>query len=133
MGYSSRLQGEILIDPPLRWSQIRRSKFLPGSAGGSGSLAFRVSEQVVEDDDGERIVRTAVAIEDAYGGDSVKHYEIPAELAEIARAHPGHEFIGTLILIGEEPGAVERYRFDGDRLVAERATLTWPDGTAVEI
>jgi hypothetical protein len=128
MGYLSRLEGEIQIQPPLRWSEIKDSKFRP-DFDRDRSIRYRIDEQRIEDDDGERVTRYAIAIEDAWDGDSVKHYGVDSDLQEIAAAHPDHVYTGQLIRYGEENGDVERYRIVSGRVVAEKAALTWPDGT----
>lgn len=128
MGYTSRLTGEITIEPPLAWSRIKDSRFNP-SSNADRSVVYRVEEIVTADEDGERIIRRAVAIEDAWGGDDVKHYGIEEDLEEIASLYPEVIFNGWLILEGEEQGDIQRFLIRDGRVTAEKAVLMWPDGT----
>lgn len=126
MGYYSRLSGEIQIDPPLRWSEIKDSRFLPINA----DLVYRLTVECGEDDNGERTVVRAVAIKPATD-QAWKHDDIPALLAEIVAEHPDRRYAGHLIRIGEEQGDVERYRVQDGQVVSEQARIAWPDGTTV--
>lgn len=127
MGYYSRLQGEITIDPPLTWSEVKDSPFLIGRS----SLRLQIEEQRTETHDGEQhVARWVVAIEDRYAGEGVKHYAVADELASIAQTWPDRTYSGHLVRVGEGTGDVERYRIERGRVISEQAALVWPDGTS---
>lgn len=132
MGYSSRLDGRIEITPPLKWSELRGSKFLASNDQFSTLLRVKVHETTVDTDDGALIRRAGVAV-CPRSAVAVKAYGLEDELREMAKAWPGHEFTGAIIREGEDRGDIERYRIINSQVVTEKARLTWQDGSPVDI
>lgn len=131
MGYVSRLEGEIAITPPLNWREVRSlpDKYLKDRQ--DNSLVVTLNESVRDTDDGEVIVRSGAMIVSGWEDEQVKHYQVLEELAEIAAACPGHEFVGYLYRYGEDATDVERYWVVDGRARSETAEVVvrWPDGS----
>lgn len=129
MGYNTSFTGEITITPPLPWSAINDSPYLPGEAWDNGMDAkFKVAEETVDTDEGTLIRREAVAVvpvtDDAYKG-----YDIVDTLQGIVDAHPGHTFGGYIRAEGEEAGDIWRLAVVDGRATKVTPRIIWPDGT----
>lgn len=133
MSYDSRVTGRIEIQPPLRWSVVRDSKFLP-TTGSKVDVRYEVIETAEGTDDGVILRRTAVAVV-AASVLSYTAYHLGEHLAEIGNEihDAGSACSGYLVRSGCEQGDVERYGFDPNLVVVrEKALLRWPDGSEVE-
>src|SRR5215469_2186049 len=123
MGYYSTISGEITINPPLRWSEVKDTKFLPAPSG-DRALRIRCIEETNNTDDGEILIRRGVAIADNLG-EAAKYYELEGELREILSAYPDRKFTGYIVRVGDENGDVERYWIQDGRVHSEKAALVW--------
>lgn len=132
MGYETRLEGEIVIEPPIRWSEIRESPFLEvntlKASGRAKDIVFRVFETAVEQGDGTLIRKEAVALVPThrrYAGRIVEH------LQEVVDAFPRHTFAGRIDAYGEDTGesVPDVWRLKVVNRVATRfePRLVWPD------
>lgn len=130
MGYYSQLDGEIIINPPLKWAEFRESGYLPQDYGNGPEVEFKVAELPRETDEGTVWTKLATAVVPAEG-DERSMYDIDDHLAKIAALTKGHETTGWLQRKGQEQGDIERYRFEDGRVISEKATLRWPDGSDV--
>jgi hypothetical protein len=137
MGYYSTVTGRIAIRPPLPWSAIRDSRFLPDRAEANYlEVQYEVAETVEETGDGTVSRKQAMAVVPSFE-DSYKAYDLADTLAEINTeiVAAGSLLWGYLVRKGEEQGDVERYGIQNgttDTVSTEKARLSWPDGTAVE-
>ncbi len=132
MGYDTRYNGEIVIQPPLRWEEFYDSPFLVrhGQAP-ERDLKLRMVEEPVNTPDGVMFCRTAVAVvpiyEDPYpGGEIIEH------LQELVDAYGTmHSFVGRFDCDGADVGDLWRLLVQDGRAVAIRPTITWPDDADV--
>jgi hypothetical protein len=103
MSYNTRITGSLDLDPPLPWSAIKDSPFLPGSgafASKDPAIKFDITEWEETTDRGTLTVRVAVAIEAAYE-DPFRAYSLMRDLEEALAALPeGTEVSGYLAGFG---------------------------------
>lgn len=136
MGYLSRVTGRIEITPPLPWHAVRDSKFVTPKVTIHGlDVRYEVAEETRHTDDGVFVARSAVAVVNALGNEQCTAYHLAEHLAEIGReiTAAGSTCTGYLVRSGDELGDIERYGFGPNgEVVAERASLRWPDGSEVE-
>lgn len=130
MSYNTAIDGEIEIDPPLPWKQIKDSPLLPANnknAGYSDAL-LRVVEETVHTDEGELTRRSANALVPNYYTQT-NGRTLLAEIQSIVDANPGHTFTGMFECCGERPGDLWRAGVRGGRAVKIEAAIVWPDGS----
>lgn len=133
MGYLSRVIGEIKITPPLNWAEYKTSDYQL-NIGDLHATPIVLAEDIdiTHTNEGTTTIRKAVAIVPRTW-DRASFYDLDKHLKNLAEEFGfGHTFTGALIRVGEETGDIERYRFEGLRLVTERAVLSWPDGTRID-
>jgi hypothetical protein len=125
VGYESHWTGEVRIEPPLTWAEIKNSRQSPGFQ----DLKLRLDEQVEDTETGQVRTVTAVAVETlaadrgAYNG-----YAIEEELQAVVDAHPSHEFTGAIEARPLDPGGTPwRYVIRDRRVVRQEPRLVWPD------
>lgn len=133
MGYYTNIHGQITIDPPIPWGEVRDSAFLRGEDGWLSdpnfSLALRIDEEEVETAEGTLVRRLADAVEpikdESYktGGEDCK-----ASLQCILNGWgEGRMFTGRLEGYGEDNDDMWRlYVVDG-KAVLERPRIMWSD------
>jgi hypothetical protein len=131
----TRFEGEIRIEPPIPWGQIKDSPFLPDQAreyGDGRDLKFLLSEVHRDTDEGTVIARSAVALVSTWDHEA-RGYNIVAHLQEVVDAYPGHEFVGRLDCAGENTGDLWRLEVHDRRAVKVTPRIVWPDGTEEEV
>jgi hypothetical protein len=126
VGYESHWTGEVRIEPPLTWSEIKNSRQSPGFE----DLKLRTIEQVEDTATGQVRTVTADAVvpmtAQAFNG-----YSIEAELQAAVDAHPGHEFAGAIEARPLEPGGTPwRYVVQERRVIRQEPKLTWSGESA---
>lgn len=125
MGYYTTVYGEIAIDPPLSWAEVKDSPFLDQER--RKDVHFRIAVETVDTDEGTLERRQAVAIE-PYSDDSFKAYSIEEHLGELLALHgEGHTFTGWLEGEGEEAGDLWRLGVKDGRPHMVRAQIVWPE------
>jgi hypothetical protein len=139
MSYYTTLNGDIQIEPPLTWSEVKddqgRGHTEVGySRDGRNALSITVDESKRETDEGTLQIKQGTHIEglpgDPRAGQSGETAR--AELQEILDRYskPGRTFVGTIEGSGEDPLDVWRLRaaHADDRWVAtvDLPTITWP-------
>jgi hypothetical protein len=132
MGYYSRMRGQIVISPPLSWSELQQvSDFLPGVPESKERLIrIELSTRHEETDQGTLTIKTGVSVVPTWD-DEIKAYSIEKDMKDLfgSTVFEGHRLTGHILVLGEEQGDVTR--FDGTG-VGEKAELRCPDGSKVE-
>jgi hypothetical protein len=128
MGYTTHVVGEFAIEPPLTYAEFKDSKFAPDNIVSSynPSLALRVSEQVVEKEDGVFLRRTATALV-MREIDEYRERGLVDEVQNAVDAFPGHTFTGRLDCEGEENTDMWRVVVRDGRAVKVEPRIVWPD------
>jgi hypothetical protein len=128
MGYNTYFTGQIRIEPPLSWAEIRDSEFLPDRAWDNGfTVKLNVVEETVETDDGTLARRWADAIVPVTD-DRYKAYDIVAHVQRLVdRYGNSHAFTGRLDAAGEDAGDLWRLTVRDGRAVKIQPQLVWPD------
>jgi hypothetical protein len=127
VGYFSRLHGRLEVVPPLKWRDVKNSKF----AAGSGLLRYEIKTTTVSGSEDDYVQRTIVAVVPASTGD-VRAYDLDDEIGELIREVTGlgSRVAGAIVRSGEDPDDLERYLIDKTHsVINERAQLVWPDGS----
>lgn len=130
MGYTSNASGQININPPLTWGEIKDSPYLPDRVNRDGN--WRDAQLITTDpfwratNGGHAYLRTAVAIEPTSPEESMKRYDLKHHLSEIVTAYPDRTYTGAINCIGED-GYQWRYVIRDGVVVEQRPTIVWPD------
>lgn len=135
MGYVSYLSGEIAIDPPIRWSELYGSPFVPteGCKEWDRLVWLRLVEEPVETDEGTLTRKAAVAIRPSQA-DELRADGLRAEVQEIVEAHgEGRTFTGQILVRGSISPDIWRVQVVNGCALDERPTIKWFDGTDVEV
>lgn len=129
MGYLTHFSGELRIDPPLTWAEIRDSQFTPERAESARlDVKIRIDEIDVDTDEGVMTRRIGVALAPTYE-DEMRGYNIVDHVQQFISAHPGHTVSGRLDCAGEDAGDLWRLEVHDGRAVEVRPRIVWPDGT----
>lgn len=133
MGYYSVVTGQWTIEPRIRWSKIKDSRFLPENAKTRGidlSFCYVMVNEEVETEQGTLLRKEAVGIM-CTENDAFKAYQIEDDLRNIFKeiTSLGSAAYGGFVRVGENQGDVERFKATGQALFVEQAKLVWPDGT----
>ncbi|MGW5259645.1 DUF6205 family protein [Microbispora sp. NPDC004025] len=134
MSYTSYLSGEIAVDPPIPWSELKSSPFVrtPERKEYERLVWLRMVEETVETDEGTLIRKQAVAIRPSQA-DELRAGGLTREVQEIVTAHgEGRAFLGLILVRGEESPDLWRVRVENGQALEERPRITWPDGTVWE-
>lgn len=136
MSYDSTVRGELRIDPPLKWGQIRESRFY--DADGIGRPGDRQPDVLLdverEDTETEEGIVTRLHCRRVIPYQSAPYTArtLLEDVRELYEAFPGHAVRGQLVAYDEEPGQIWRVVADDAGVRKEWARLVWPDGTEVE-
>lgn len=125
MGYYTRVTGELHIEPPLTWAEI---KTVADSAFGDGCLdvTLDIREDTVDTDEGPLILKTAPALVPSWD-EEYKAYNLVAHVQQAIDAFPGHTFTGRLECEGEESGDLWRVVVRDGRAEKVTPRIVWPD------
>jgi hypothetical protein len=123
VGYESHWTGEVRIEPPLTWGEIKNSKH-PGFQ----DLKLRLDEQVEDTATGQIRTVTASAVvpltEEAYNG-----YQIEEELTAFAEEYSGtHTLTGRIQARGPECD-LWAYMVRDSQVTRVEPRIVWPDET----
>jgi hypothetical protein len=132
MGYTTHVDGEFAITPPLTWNEFKDSEFAPHNAKNSWepSLILRVDEAPVDTDEGPLLRRTATALV-MREIDEYRERGLVAEVQKAIDSFPGHTFTGRLDCEGEENTDMWRVVVRDGRAVKVEPRIVWPeDGAA---
>jgi hypothetical protein len=130
MGYTTRFSGELRIEPPLTWAEIRDSRFGPERAESERlDVKVRVEEAEVETDEGTMTRRAGVALVPTWE-DEMRGYDIVEHVQSFLDSNAGtHALTGRLDCAGEDAGDIWRLEIHDGRAVQVRPRIVWPDGT----
>jgi hypothetical protein len=124
VSYECHWSGEIRIEPPLTWPEIRQTP-------GTRDVKLRLDEQVEDTPTGQVRTVTAAAIVPSVSW-AFNGYAIGEEVQAIIDAHPSHQFAGAIVARPTDPDGVTFRYVVLDRIaVQQHARLSWPDGTEV--
>lgn len=128
MGYNSRVSGEIVIDPPLTWSEYKESPYLTPGSPNWPCVILRQHEDPRDAEGGVMLVRWADAIVPATD-ESGRMYGIEEQVRKIVAAYrEGHTFSGYLEIDGENQGDLWRLVIKDGTVIRFDAKFVWPDG-----
>jgi hypothetical protein len=144
MGYYTRVEGEIVITPPLTENEMTLVGVHPRAGWPSDrwiatvrrhnrneemDLAVRIN--VAEHANDERqLVKTitGVALVVAWE-DEFKAYYLEEDLRSLVNTFPGHEFTGELRMEGEDNLDIWKLQVKDNVVEVIYPRLVWPDGT----
>lgn len=136
MSYEGSVNGLFDIEPPLNWSEIKKSRFYladkPGSRDDPG-VVLGVERSEVETDDGVSILFTskvAIPWRESFDCRNLKQ-DVEALVAEMKEI--GRTVKGQMVVDGEWAGDLWRVVADENGVRKENARFLWPDGTEVSI
>lgn len=133
MSTTTDLWGEIIIDPPLNWGEIRESPFYESEYNGNFDnnlcCVLEVMRTEAETDEGTITRYTSDRLVPANDGHGT-FYNIADDLKRAVAAFPGHEVRGYFDGEAEswEMGGLFRVRVRDGQVIRIRANLVWPDG-----
>ncbi|MFF7096401.1 DUF6205 family protein [Streptomyces rubradiris] len=122
MGYNTSVDGEIRIEPPLTWREIKDSQF----AGNGLDVKLRIEVETVDTDEGPLMRKTAPALVPSWEN-KYKAYNLVAHVQQAIDTFPGHTFTGRLNCEGEENGDLWRVVIRDGRAVKVTPRIVWPD------
>ena len=127
MGYYSRVDGEIRIEPPLSLTEFKTSPFNPNRTEYDDRLDVKllIREEPVDTDDGPLLRRTAPELVAAHT-DSYKAYYLVEHVQKAIDTFAGHTFSGRLECKGED-GAQWRIIVRDGRAQQIEPRIVWPD------
>lgn len=128
MGYYTRFDGKISIDPPLTWREVKDSPYLPEAAERSGTadVKFDVQVSIEETDDGTITRRWVDGVLPLTDG-QYKGYHIIEAIEKIIKAYPEHTFSGRFDCEGEDQGDIWRLVVRNGRVERVEPKIVWPD------
>ncbi|MFF8786718.1 DUF6205 family protein [Streptomyces sp. NPDC015125] len=101
MGYYTAVSGQILIDPPLRGTTLKKSPFSSPRAGGETQRCLRLDikeEPAGPGETGEPVARRVISVH----VERLDAFDMEGELQELIDAFPGHTFTGRLQCMGDD-------------------------------
>jgi len=137
MGYVTHLSGELTIQPPLTYGELRDQRSwltFKQDDHSYRSLCLETTESEVETPDGRLLSRTSSTVrvfdlgDGRYGPD-----DVATDIAALVNAFPDHVFTGRIHYEGEENGDLAKIIVDFDaehtahsvRIV--RPEIRWPE------
>lgn len=119
MGYLSRVQGALAIEPPLNYKEVKATT-------GFKNIRLYTHEDEVHTEDGVLTKITAPRVE-PITEDSFKAYELEAEVERIVKQHADTHLInGVFTVEGEDQGDVKQITVRGNEVTVERPVTVWP-------
>lgn len=132
MGYTTKFVGEIYIEPPLAWADIKDSPFLPENAKRRGELGrdlkFRIETSERDTDEGTLTVRRAVSLVSTWEDDA-RGYSIVSHLQEVVDAFPTRGYHGRFDAEGEESADIWRLKVVDRKAVKFEPVIVWPEAS----
>lgn len=127
MGYLTSITGQLDIDPPIKWGDIRNSPFLPSERGGDPDkeVMLVLEEHDTDTDEGALRVIEATGVVTRYESQG-KYYDIQAHLQELVDAFPGYVFSSRFDCDGEDSGDLWRLKVVDGKATRFVPSVTWP-------
>ena len=122
MGYYTSMTGELQIEPPAKWSEIKDSLYLQV---GKELFHIEVEEVEVVCDEGLLITKRGVAVIPYEEG--TKAYTVDEDLKELVDSLPGHKFVGCIEGEGEENSDMWRLYVRNGKVIKHTVRAQWPD------
>lgn len=122
MGYQTTISGEIRIEPPLTWPEIKSNPAYQGTT----AVRLDIDEQSIDTPEGELISRSASSLSAAFEG-PYKAYGLLSQVQAAVEAAPGHTFTGHLECSGEDRDDLWRLVVRNGTAVKVEPTIVWPD------
>lgn len=126
MSYTTRIEVEISIDPPLTHAELKTVVFAP-------PLCPFVQTREEETDAGRLVSSFCEALDngdDGEFGSSVTFASTEQVVRDLLNAFRDHSFTGQIDAAGEEPGDLWRIIVRGSGIMAERAMIVYPSELA---
>jgi hypothetical protein len=127
MPYPTSITGYLAVTPPLAFDEIRASPYFWPGHGLTCTMKHcghgQPEASYITRGTGEN--RTAVAIEATHS--DRRGEELLADLQAVIDAHPGHQFSGHLLGIGESYGDLWILAVRDRRITELHPRITWPD------
>jgi Family of unknown function (DUF6205) len=129
MGYLTRVEGQITITPPLRWSEMKDSQFYGGESKGM-DVTIQLKNTWEETDEGYFDRRLGVALVPA-SEERFKAYSIDEHLKMAVEefGRQGHKLEGYFEGSGEEDGDLWRLVVKDNQVKRLVPKVVWPDET----
>jgi hypothetical protein len=134
MGLKIAVRGEFHIDPPLKWAEIKNSRFLHSDQGGTEitDVILQVTANEFDDDEGVRTVITCDRVV-PWMASPYDPSNLLENVEDLRAECAGHTVTGQMVLYDiERLGYVGRVVSDAEGVREERARLIWPDGSEVD-
>lgn len=129
-----RVLGEYRIDPPLKWSEIKKSGFLSSDQGGS-QITDIVLQLTQEERDTDTEFITVVTCDRVipWTDSTYDPRNLLENAKELIAECGGHSVTGQMVAYDTEAvGYVIRVVVDAAGAREEKARMVWPDGSEVE-
>lgn len=124
MGTLQKIQGEILISPPLNWEEIKKAEKYFSL---DWQVKLVIEEEEVHKEEGVLHVKTCSKIV-PYREEPYKGYEVSNVLRGIVKANPGHSFQGEFDCWSEDlEEPPKRIWLENGTVREEKAVIRWPN------
>jgi hypothetical protein len=130
MSYTTRVECEFAIEPPLTWKEVKNSPFEAVSTRAYVAhdidLVLRIEESSVDTDEGALVRRigTALAMREV---DEYRERNLVEQVQRCVDLFPGHTFTGRLECEGEENTDIWRVIVRDGRAVRIEPRIIWPE------
>lgn len=135
MSYTGSVNGHFQIEPPLKWAEIKDSRFYLEDKDMSFETAvvLAVDRDDKETDDGVSIIFTSSAAVPWRESFDCRGLERDTKALAKDLAETGRTLRGVMTVSGDWATDVWRVVADGDGVRKEEARFTWPDGSEVSL
>jgi hypothetical protein len=131
MGYTSRTEGSIKIDPPITAKELREHKELLSSRDREKDAFLQMRKYVELTDEGENVKLYSNEIVTHYPSESVKRYSLEDDLKAIVAAFPDRTYTGRIVVTGED-AEMWAYEIRDGKVKELHPKITWDDDETSE-
>lgn len=126
MSYGTSITGHLTITPPLTFDEIRTSPYFWPGHGVTCTMSYcrHIQPEASYVTTGAGQNRTAVAVEATNTGH--RGDDLLSDLQAVIDAHPGHEFTGHLLGMGDSYGDMWILVVRDRRVTELHPRITWP-------
>lgn len=136
MSYTGSVKGAFTISPPLKWSEIKNSRFYlddkPDSRDDPG-VVLDVERADEETDSGVSIVFTSSVAVPWRESFDCRNLEGDVQALVVEMAESGRTVQGQMVVSGDWVGDIWRVVADEQGVRKEMARFQWPDGSDVKL